>query len=139
MEPKPPQGKDLPIWIGGAAPAALRRVGELGDGWLATSQSSDDRIREAMDTIRQHAEAAGRDPAKLGYQMMLDAPPRDDAGKGFYRDHDLVFAAAERIQSLGFEWLAINMTAMFQAGARSVEAMVEQLGDLHDALHTRFD
>src|SRR5438552_17345934 len=35
MEPKPPQGGRLPIWIGGASDAAFRRVGRLGDGWLA--------------------------------------------------------------------------------------------------------
>src|SRR5262247_1337292 len=35
MEPKPPQGGRLPIWIGGMSEAALRRVGQLGDGWLA--------------------------------------------------------------------------------------------------------
>src|SRR5438105_2372016 len=40
MEPKPPQGRRLPIWVGGNSAAALRRVGTLGDGWLA-SQISD--------------------------------------------------------------------------------------------------
>src|SRR5215207_2344095 len=34
MEPKPPQGGDLPIWVGGTAPAALRRAGRLGAGWM---------------------------------------------------------------------------------------------------------
>src|ERR671922_522287 len=33
MEPKPPQGRRLPIWIGGMSEAACRRVGQLGDGW----------------------------------------------------------------------------------------------------------
>src|ERR1044071_21483 len=36
MEPKPPQGARLPIWIGGLSEAALRRVGRLGDGWRAS-------------------------------------------------------------------------------------------------------
>src|SRR5499426_3435725 len=35
MEPKPPQGGRLPIWVGGMSEAALRRVAQLGDGWLA--------------------------------------------------------------------------------------------------------
>jgi probable F420-dependent oxidoreductase len=34
MEPKSPQAGRLPIWVGGASEAALRRVGRLGDGWL---------------------------------------------------------------------------------------------------------
>src|ERR1044071_9803082 len=35
MEPKPPQGARLPLWIAGLSEAAFRRVGRLGDGWLA--------------------------------------------------------------------------------------------------------
>ena len=45
MEPKPPQGGDLPIWIGGSAPKALERVGRLGDGWLATAVEDPKRCR----------------------------------------------------------------------------------------------
>ena len=33
VEPKPQQ-ETLDVWLGGAAPAELRRVGRLGDGWL---------------------------------------------------------------------------------------------------------
>ncbi len=33
-------------------------------------------------------------------QMMLDSPPRDDAGKGFYADKERVLAAADRIHAL---------------------------------------
>ena len=75
MEPKPPQGADLPIWVGGHSARALRRVGELGDGWLGTSFLTSEQLVKAKQTIIQHAEKAGRDPAKLGFQMMLDGPP----------------------------------------------------------------
>src|SRR4051812_15389132 len=34
MEPKPPQGALLPVWVGGTGPAARRRAGSLGDGWM---------------------------------------------------------------------------------------------------------
>ncbi len=139
MEPKPPQGRDLPIWIGGLMEPALRRTGQLGDGWLATSQMSDKRAIASRDKIIQYAEEAGRDPAKLGWQMMLDNPPQDDAGRGFYGDKDRVFAAAERIQGLGFEWMTINMTAIFQLGARTVPELTESMATLHDDLHSRFD
>jgi hypothetical protein len=32
---------------------------------------------------------------------------------------------------MGFEWIALNATAIFQAGARSVDAMIDVLGALH--------
>jgi hypothetical protein len=35
---------------------------------------------------------------------------------------------------MGFEWVALNATAVFQAGARSVDAMVDALAALHDRL-----
>ncbi len=134
MEPKPPQGGQLPIWIGGLAPEALRRVGELGDGWLATAFTDPERARAAVQTIHRHAEDAGRDPSAIGLQQMLDVPPRDDSGKGFYADLDQVEARALAVKEMGFEWGALNATAIFQSGARSVDAMIDTLGALHDRL-----
>ena len=64
---------------------------------------------------------------------MLAPPPNDRGGKTFYADHDRVVRRAEEVQSFGFGWLAINATAIFQAGARSVDAMAEEL----DAIHAR--
>ena len=138
MEPKPPQGAGLPIWVGGMADLVMQRVGALGDGWLAASSASDEQLAASRRLIVAAAEAAGRDPGAIGYQMTLDTPPRDDAGKNFYADRDRVLAAADRVQRLGFEWAAVNMTAMFQAGARTVDAMIDQLADLHTALRSRF-
>ena len=134
MEPKPPQGGRLPIWIGGASDAAFRRVGRLGDGWLASRVTDAADGRRAIETIRRHAEAAGRDPAAIGLQSMVAPPPRDAEGKRFYAEHDRVAARAVELQSMGFQWISINATAIFQAGARSVDAMIDALGALHGRL-----
>lgn len=134
MEPKPPQGADLPIWVGGFAPAALRRAGTLGDGWMASVIGGADRMQEAMATIRRHAEAAGRDPDALGMQAMLAPPPRDAAGKDFYKDVDVVARRAVEVRDMGFDWIALNATAIFQAGARSVSAIIDALAALHARL-----
>ena len=37
---------------------------------------------------------------------------------------------------MGFGWGALNATAIFQAGARSVEAMVDVLGRAYDAIRS---
>ena len=134
MEPKPPQGAKLPIWVGGLGPAALRRAGRLGDGWMGTATAPDEEILAAVTTIQRHASEAGRDPADVGLQLMLASPPRDAAGKTFYNEPDRVVARAEQIKAMGFGWTAINATAIFQAGARSVTAIIDQLADLHGRL-----
>lgn len=139
MEPKPPQGRSLPIWIGGGSQAALRRTAHHGDGWMGTAMADDDRIRRALDDIARHCTEIDRDPAEIGLQMMLQPPPVDDDDKLFYADHGRVVERVERLAELGFEWVSLNATAVFQAGARSVDAMIDQLGELHGAIRTATD
>jgi probable F420-dependent oxidoreductase len=134
MEPKPPQGRRLPIWVGGNSEAALRRVGRLGDGWLASRVTDADDARACIDAIRRHAAAAGRDPMAIGLQSMVAPPPRDAEGKRFYAEPDRVVARVAALGAIGFEWVALNATAIFQAGARSVDAMIDALGKLHTRL-----
>jgi alkanesulfonate monooxygenase SsuD/methylene tetrahydromethanopterin reductase-like flavin-dependent oxidoreductase (luciferase family) len=134
MEPKPPQGRRLPIWIGGNSEAALRRTGRLGDGWLASRVTDADDARRAIDAIHRHAAEAGRDPATIGLQSMVAPPLRDAEGKRFYAEPDRVVARVAALKAMGFSWVALNATAIFQAGARSVDAMLEALGALHARL-----
>src|SRR5438034_391337 len=165
MEPKPPQGRRLPIWIGGRSEAAYRRVGRLGDGWLAggmpdgsvrglgvghpASEAAYRRVgrlgdgwlaggmpdaettHRAVASIRRHAEAAHRDPDAIGLQSMVATPPKDPEGKRFYAEHDRVAARVAELRAMGFQGAALNATAIFQAGARSVGAMIDALGALH--------
>jgi len=139
MEPKPPQGRRLPIWIGGRSEAAYRRVGRLGDGWLAGGLTDAESVRSAIDSIRRHAEAAGRDPGTIGLGSMAAPPPRDAHGKRFYAEHARVAARVADLQAMGFQWAAINATAIFQAGARSIDAMIDALGALHTKIRVEVD
>ncbi len=137
MEPKPPQGESLPIWVGGHSPAALRRVGRYADGWLAALVNNTERVTAEMRTIREHAERFGRDANTMQFQTMLAPPPREnDDGKGrsFYADPDRVARRAVEIAELGFGWVSLNGTNLFQSGARTVAAMIDAFGTLHDRL-----
>jgi probable F420-dependent oxidoreductase len=131
MEPKPPQGGKIPIWIGGYSEAAFRRVGRLGDGGLARRVTHTAAARRALDAVWRHAEAAGRDPGGIGLQSMVAPPPRDAAGKRFYAEPDRVVARVADLQKMGFTWVSLNATAIFQSGARSVDAMADVLAALH--------
>jgi probable F420-dependent oxidoreductase len=139
MEPKPPQGRQLPIWIGGGSDAALRRVGRLGDGWLASRVTDAEDGRRSIAAIRRYAEEAGRDPAMLGLSSMVAPPPRDAEGKRFYTEHARVVARVAELGAMGFQGVALNATAVFQAGARSVDAMLDALAGLHDRLRAEVD
>ena len=134
MEPKPPQGRALPIWIGGYSDAAFRRTGELGDGWLASRITDAASAKTGIEAIHRAAVAAGRDPKTIGLQSMVAPPPKDAEGKRFYADHDRVVARVGELRGMGFEGVAVNATAIFQAGARSVNAMIDALGALHAKL-----
>lgn len=56
----PPPSKPLDIWLGGSAPAALRRVGRFADGWLASFLTPDE-ARRGRETIEAAATEAGRE------------------------------------------------------------------------------
>jgi len=131
MEPKPPQGRQIPVWIGGYSEAAFRRVGRLGDGWLASRITDAADARRSIESIRRHAEAAGRDPASIGLQSMVAPPPRDAEGKRFYAEADRVVARVAELKAMGFQWVSLNATALFQSGARSVDVMADALAALH--------
>ena len=139
MEPKPPQGRRLPIWIGGYSDRAFRRVGRAGDGWLASRVTDADDARRAIDAIHRHAVEVGRDPAAIGLQSMVAPPPRDAEGKRFYAEPDRVVARVAALKAMGFQWAALNATAVFQAGARSVDAMLDTLAKLHDRIRAETD
>ena len=138
MEPKPLQttdGGDIPIWIGGGSKAALRRAGRIGDGWMASGLLGDAAV-SAIDTVKQEAEAAGRDPESLGFQCQLATPPRagDPSTRDYWARPADVAATAAAAQEAGFGWAAVNVTGVFVAGARSIDAMIEQLQVLHDSI-----
>ena len=133
MEPVSPQGAALPIWVGGESPAAIRRTAEKGDGWMA-SGLTDEQALTLKDQIFERAEAAGRDRSEIGMQLMLAPPPRTDADKQFYGDLDRVEERAAVVAAMGFDWTAVNATAIFQAGARSVDAMIDQLQQIHERI-----
>lgn len=59
INPKPLQSGGPPILVGGRKAPAFRRAGRLADGYIS-HMCSPEMYRENLDTIRQHAEQAGR-------------------------------------------------------------------------------
>ena len=68
--PKPVQKPSIPIWIGGHSKQALRRAGELGDGWhpiggVPTIPLEPEDVRKDLETLSAYAVKAGRDPKTI--------------------------------------------------------------------------
>jgi alkanesulfonate monooxygenase SsuD/methylene tetrahydromethanopterin reductase-like flavin-dependent oxidoreductase (luciferase family) len=73
--PSPP----IPVWIGGASPAARRRAAEVGDGWIPLFLTPDD-YGPALLALRQETEQAGRDPDAVEAGVVVFACVGEDAG-----------------------------------------------------------
>lgn len=136
FEPKPPQGEKLPLWIGGAVPRTLERVAESGDGWMGQFVKGPQVAAKLMARIREQAETAGRNPEAIGMQLSL-APFHGEDGKGFFRDTTRMAERHAELKSLGFDWASIDTVPLFQAGARSVEALLDKLAEFHEAVNQK--
>jgi len=66
--PKPVQRPRPPIWVGGNAPAAMRRAVAFADGWDAP-YADPDSLRAGIDRLHALCRQAGRDPSSLGLSV----------------------------------------------------------------------
>ena len=71
----------LPIWFGGSAESALRRIGRVGDGYIGGSGGGPEGFRSNWDKIRRYAEAEGRDPSSLTPAALIYACVDNDRGR----------------------------------------------------------
>jgi probable F420-dependent oxidoreductase len=70
IRPRPWQQPAPPLWIGASVPAAVRRAERLGDAFIATPSADLASTRRLVDTYRQAAREAGRQPQVV---LMRDA------------------------------------------------------------------
>src|SRR5262249_49277224 len=68
MYPKPVQKPHPPIIFGGESTPALKRVGEVGDGWFGVNVTAED-AKVKIARIKQYAQAAGRNAEKLSFAV----------------------------------------------------------------------
>jgi probable F420-dependent oxidoreductase len=70
LGPPPVQPDGPPIWIGGRAPAAMRRAGCLGDGYVST-MTSPERYAANLALIADHARRVGREARPFATAALL--------------------------------------------------------------------
>ena len=75
LAPMPIQ-QPIPIWMGGATDAALRRAGRLADGWMPLTGTGEG-LERAIAAVRGGAEEAGRDYSSLGMEGRVSVGAED--------------------------------------------------------------
>jgi probable F420-dependent oxidoreductase len=121
--PKPIQKGGIPIWIGGHTDAALRRAGELGDGWHPIGHRPPGLLHpaeyaEKVKHIHAWAERAGRDrkAITLTFRARMElSPKRGKAPAGdrepFHGTADQVIADIRQYQALGVTHFVFDFTS----------------------------
>jgi alkanesulfonate monooxygenase SsuD/methylene tetrahydromethanopterin reductase-like flavin-dependent oxidoreductase (luciferase family) len=124
IEPAVP---DLPILVGGRSDAALRRTGRFGDGWVGI-WTSPERFADAVASVAEEAELAGRDVQKWQHSMTIWCGFGDDRARAA-RDLSGAMQSVYRISPEVFErWcpagtpedVAEFIAPYFRAGASDV-------------------
>ncbi len=78
--PRPVQ-EHLPIWFGGSADSAMRRIARIGDGYIGSSSGGPNGFREKWAQITSHAESIGRDPATITPAALVYCCVDDDRAR----------------------------------------------------------
>lgn len=80
MQMQPAPTEPIPIWMGGQNKAALRRAGELSDGWSGSGQTYAE-AREVLGKIAEHRRRAGREDLPFDAIVPFLEAPTDDQRK----------------------------------------------------------
>ncbi len=74
LDPLPVQ-RPIPIWMGGSADPAMRRIARIADGWF-TQLQPDEAGRERLAAFHSYLRDAGRDPATFPIEGRVAAAKR---------------------------------------------------------------
>ena len=100
--PPPVQRPHPPVLLGGAAAPALRRAGRLAQGWICSSRQDLTNLGASIETVRDGAREAGRDPEAV--QIVVRRPLQGT------REQVLDELAALRAQGVTEVFLDLNLS-----------------------------
>ena len=67
-----PVQRPIPVWLGGASDRTIRRIVNIGDGWILTGRP-DDRAKGLIETLHAYANEASRDTESIGLEGWVSA------------------------------------------------------------------
>lgn len=122
LDLRPVQPGGPPLLLAGFTPAAMRRIGRRGDGWLMTQGLPPAHAAMLWDTARRAAADAGRDPDRLRRVLRLNRAER----RGDDRADDWAAAVA----SAGVSEVFLDLTF----STRTVDEALEVAASVADRL-----
>ena len=126
--PLPPQGANLPIWLGGRSQAALERVGRVAEAFHAAAIGPAS-IADKAPVIRATAKAAGRPMPRLSSRVRVDLGGA--AQPSFYTMHGAPADVAGEIRAFaaaGVDHLALAFPERDPEGlSRAVDRFVGEV------------
>jgi probable F420-dependent oxidoreductase len=103
MLPRPLQRPAPPLWIGGWAPAAVRRAGHLGDAWVGGPSMALAEMKQLTETYREAAAAVGREPRVILMRDAWVASSREEAERIYGPEVMTAYQYYWRNQALAFQ------------------------------------
>jgi alkanesulfonate monooxygenase SsuD/methylene tetrahydromethanopterin reductase-like flavin-dependent oxidoreductase (luciferase family) len=113
--------RPIPVWMGGSAEPALRRIARIADGWIS-QLAPGSQAAEVLERVRTYVREAGRDPAAFGVEgrLHLGTTPQESWPQ-----------AVEMWRRLGGTHLAVNT---MRSGLKSLDQHVAALRRFRDAV-----
>jgi probable F420-dependent oxidoreductase len=121
LKPMPVQ-RPIPIWVGAQSPPAFRRAGRLADGWFPQRHPGP-ALEADIAVVREAAEAAGRDPDRLGMEGRVS----------LHRGVDDAATQVEQWRALGASHVSLNTMGMAD-GAAGLDRHIGALADVARAI-----
>lgn len=109
----PLPGRQIPIWMGGTAEAAKRRLARIADGWMMNLPTEADPLA-ALEQVREFVADAGRDPAAFGVDVRVGVRNGADnsaEGAAEWRDRGVSHVSINTMAA-GLDWPAGHVEAL---------------------------
>lgn len=120
LNPMPVQ-QPIPLWFGGGADAVLRRMAQLGDGWMPNTMSLE-KLKPLYDTLQSYLAEAGRDLSTFGMDVRITSHHHEQS------DWVLV---VQQWQDAGATHLCVNTMGADMRGADHIRAIETFWKTLH--------
>lgn len=139
VEPKPLQRPRPRVLLGGNAQPALHRAGRLADGWVSGSQAKLSELARSIETVKEAAVAAERDPERLHFVCRGAVKVRHGERAQLTGHFDDIRADIEAVAATGMDELFVdlNFDPEIASPDADVAASVERAHEVLEVLAPR--